>query len=162
MPSVIKHYNDNMRIILQAGSHCLSYCISGLFSFLGLTWWLASALGQTWRASFAFALTAATALLAFAFTAALLSAAASAAASATALLVLLAASAAAFLASAWAVALILGAGFQFLFVLNDPDLLAFDGGLLHFQGAFLGAGRARAAGRLGRLRRLAVAGRRRR
>lgn len=158
MPSVIKHYNDNMRIILQADSHCLSYCISGLFSFLGLTWWLASALGQTRRASFAFALAAATALLAFAFTAALLSAAASA----TALLVLLAASAAVFLASAWAVALILGAGFQFLLVLNDPDALAFDGGLLHFQGTFFSAGRARAAGRFGLLRRLAVAGRRRR
>jgi hypothetical protein len=142
---VIKHYIDNMRIILQAGSHCLSYCISGLFSFLGLTWWLASALGQTRRASFAFALTAATALLAFAFTAALLSAAA--------LLVLLAASAA-FLASAWAVALVLGAGFQFLFVLNDPDALAFDGGLLHFQGGLLSG---RAAGRFGRL---AGAGRR--
>jgi len=152
MPSVIKHYNDNMRIILQAGSRCFLYCISGLFSFLGLTWWLASALGQTRRASFAFALTAATALLAFAFTAALLSAAASAAA----LLVLLAASAA-FLASAWAVALVLGAGFQFLFVLNDPDLLAFDGGLFHFQGFLLSAGRARAAGRFGRL---AVTGRR--
>jgi len=156
MPSVIKHYNDNMRIILQADSHCLSYCISGLFSFLGLTWWLASALGQTRRASFAAALTTtlfSAALLAFA------SAAASAAAAA--LLVLLAASAA-FLASAWAVALVLGAGFQFLFVLNDPDLLAFDGGLFHFQGFLLSAGRARAAGRLGRLRRLAVAGRRRR
>jgi len=120
-----------MRIILQADSHCLSYCINGLFSFLGLTWWLASALGQTWRASFAFALTAATALLAFAFTAALLSA----------LLVLLAASAT-FLASAWAVALVLGAGFQFLLVLNDKDALAFDGGLLHFQGGLLSAGRA--------------------
>jgi hypothetical protein len=131
MPSVFKHYNDNMRIILQADSHCLSYCISGLFSFLGLTWWLASALGQTRRASFAFALTAATALLAFAFTAALLSTSASAAA----LLVLLA-----FLASARAVALILGALFQFLLVLNDPDLLAFDGGLFHFQGVLLSAG----------------------
>ena len=133
-----------MRISLQAGSHCLSYCISGLFSFLGLTWWLASALGQTWWASFAFAFAAATALLAFAFTAALLSA----------LLVLLAASAA-FLASAWAVALILGAGFQFLAVVNDPDALAFDGGLPHFQGGLLSAGRA--AGRFGRL---AGAGRR--
>jgi len=130
-----------MRIILQADSHCLSYCISGLFSFLGLTWWLASALGQTWRASFAFALTAATALLAFAFTAALLSA----------LLVLLAASAT-FLASAWAVALVLGAGFQFLLVLNDKDALAFDGGFLHFQGGLLSA-----AGRFGFL---AGAGRR--
>jgi hypothetical protein len=145
MPSVIKHYKDNMRISLQADSRCLSYCISGLFSFLGLTWWLASALGQTWWASFFF-LTAASALLAFAFTAALLSA----------LLVLLAASAT-FLASAWAVALILGAGFQFLAVVNDPDALAFNGGLPHFQGSLLSAGRARAAGRFGRL---AGAGRR--
>lgn len=135
-----------MRISLQADSRCLSYCKSGLFSFLGLTWWLASALGQNWWASFAFAFafTAATALLAFAFTAALLSA----------LLVLLAASAA-FLASAWAVALILGAGFQFLAVVNDKDALAFDGGLLHFQGGLLIAGRA--AGRFGLL---AGAGRR--
>jgi hypothetical protein len=53
--------------------------------------------------------------------------------------------------------LVLGAGFQFLFVLNDPDLLAFDGGLFHFQGFLLSAGRARAAGRFGRL---AVTGRR--
>jgi len=146
---VIEHYNDNMRIILQAGSHCLSYCISGLFSFLGLTWWLASALGQTRRASFAAALTTtlfSAALLAFA--------SASASASAAALLVLLAAFTA-FLASAWAVALVLGAGFQFLFVLNDPDTLAFDGGLFHFQGGLLSAGRA--AGRFGRL---AVTGRR--
>lgn len=145
MPSVIKHYNDNMRIILQAGSRCLSYCKSGLFSFLGLTWWLASALGQTRRASFAFAfaLTAAAALLTAAT--ALLSA----------LLILLAASAAAFLASAWTVALVLGAGFQFLAVFDDPDALAFDGGLFHFQGLLLSAGRA--AGRFGRL---AGAGRR--
>jgi hypothetical protein len=133
-----------MRISLQAGSRCLSYCKSGLFSFLGLTWWLASALGQTRRASFAFAfaLTAAAALLTAA--AALLSS----------LLILLAASAA-FLASAWAVALVLGAGFQFLAVVNDPDALAFDGGLSHFQGGGLSAGRA--AGRFGRL---AGAGRR--
>jgi hypothetical protein len=51
--------------------------------------------------------------------------------------------------------LILGAGFQFLAVVNDPDALAFDGGLLHFQSGLLSAGRA--AGRFGRL---AGAGRR--
>jgi ABC-type multidrug transport system fused ATPase/permease subunit len=144
MPSVIKHYNDNMRISLQAGSRCLSYRKSGLFSFLGLTWWLASALGQTRRASFAFA-------FALTATAALLTAAAALLSS---LLILLAASAA-FLASAWAVALVLGAGFQFLAVVNDPDVLAFDGGLRHCQSGLLSAGRA--AGRFGRL---AGAGRR--
>jgi hypothetical protein len=126
-----------MRISLQAGSRCLSYCKSGLFSFLGLTWWLASALGQTRRASFAFA---------FALTAAAAAAAALLSVLLSALLILLAASAA-FLASAWAVALVLGAGFQFLAVVNDPDVLAFDGGLRHCQSGLLSAGRA--AGRFG-------------
>lgn len=46
----------------------------------------------------------------------------------------------AFLAGARAVALILGTGFQFLFILDHEDTLVFDGGLGGFQGG-LGGGR---------------------
>lgn len=120
---------------LQADSRCLSqmYQNASLFAFLGLTWRLASALGQTWWASFALfaSASASTALLLLA----------TAAAALLALLILLSASTA-FLAGTWAVALLLGASFQFLIVADNEDTLLFDGGLLDFQGGLLGGGAA--------------------
>lgn len=105
---------------------------------------MATALGQTWWATFLFlslALAAALALAALLLSfLVLLLVAAATAAFATFLL--------AFLAGARAVALVLGAGFQFLLVGNDEDALAFVGGLLDFQGFLLGRrARRRAAGR---------------
>jgi hypothetical protein len=49
----------------------------------------------------------------------------------------------AFLASAWAIALIFGASFQFLLVGDDEDRFAFVGGFFDFQGGFGGARRRR-------------------
>jgi hypothetical protein len=39
--------------------------------------------------------------------------------------------------------LILGTGFQFLFILDHEDTLVFDGGLGGFQGGLSGGGRGR-------------------
>jgi len=125
-----------------------SYQIISLTLFLGLSGRLASAFGEAWWASFAFAFATATTLFALfasatAFLALFASALATtffASASATAFLVLLST-----FANARAVAFILGASFQFLAVADNENALGFDGGLFDFQGSFL-----RRAGRTAR------------